>query len=546
MTKFFKWIVGKSIKRQLILGVAFVHLLLMTIFVYDLTQRQKNFLLEKANSDALFQSNVLALSSEVYLRTDDLIGLQEVLETFSKNHSISYAMIINKNGLVLSHTDKSKIGLYLNDSVSIALLSGPHKTTNLISSEENIETAVPIIVHNTFLGWARIAENLAENRIHIEYVNRTGVFYTLVAIFIGTLFAIVLSRVVLKQLKLLLTGAEQFGLKQENIPIPIITDNEVGVVSEVFNKTMQLVDDQNSIVKMSEIKYRTLIQKIQSAVVVHGSDTQILTCNAAAEKLLGLTEDQLLGKKAIDPDWHFSREDGTIMPLEEYPVNRILTTRQPLRNLVVRVHRSNNENDVWVLVNGDPVFSDDNKLTQVIITFTDITEHIKAEQNIAIMNFALNHVRETVFLIDEHARFHYVNEDACRILEYSRDELLELSVYDIDPDYPISRWSSHWEELKTKCSFTFEGRHKAKDGRIFPVEVNANYFVYNNKGYNLALARDITDRKRAEAELKEQLDEINNFNKLMIGREDKMIELKKEINILLEKEGKPNKYDIPI
>jgi PAS domain-containing protein len=69
-------------------------------------------------------------------------------------------------------------------------------------------------------------------------------------------------------------------------------------------------------------------------------------------------------------------------------------------------------------------------------------------------------------------------------------------------------------------------------------------------GYEKSLSKvlvtlvDITDRKQAEEGLKEQMDEINRFNRLMVGREEKMIELKKEINQLLEKTGKPKKYDI--
>jgi phosphonate transport system substrate-binding protein len=53
--------------------------------------------------------------------------------------------------------------------------------------------------------------------------------------------------------------------------------------------------------------------------VVHGTDTRIMTSNHLAQQLLGLTEDQMLGKAAIDPAWYFFREDGTSLPLEEYP-----------------------------------------------------------------------------------------------------------------------------------------------------------------------------------------------------------------------------------
>ncbi len=145
----------------------------------------------------------------------------------------------------------------------------------------------------------------------------------------------------------------------------------------------------------------------------------------------------------------------------------------------------------------------------------DITERKRVEQNITLMNFALDNVHEAALLIDENARFYYLNEEACHVLGYTRAELLGLSVADIDPDFPLERWSDHWNDLKTQHSLIFEGRHKDKDGRIFPVEINANYFEYDGRGYNLALVRDISERKQAEKEhlahlrFFESMDQVN-------------------------------------
>ena len=107
------------------------------------------------------------------------------------------------------------------------------------------------------------------------------------------------------------------------------------------------------------------------------------------------------------------------------------------------------------------------------------------------------------FLIDENARFHFVNEESCRALGYTHAELPGLSVPDVDPDFPMERWHKHWKTIKMQHTEIFESRHRAKDGRIFPVEINANYFEYNGQGYNLALARDISERKQAEKALQE-------------------------------------------
>lgn len=124
------------------------------------------------------------------------------------------------------------------------------------------------------------------------------------------------------------------------------------------------------------------------------------------------------------------------------------------------------------------------------------------EKNIALLKFALDKVHEAAYLIDEDGRIRYVNEESCRVLGYSREELLNLSVTDIDPDFPSERWPGHWDELKERGSITFEGRHRTKDGRIFPVEISASYFEYDGQGYDLALVRDITERIRVEDALR--------------------------------------------
>lgn len=140
-------------------------------------------------------------------------------------------------------------------------------------------------------------------------------------------------------------------------------------------------------------------------------------------------------------------------------------------------------------------------LSKVYVSLIDVTEREKERQQINLLNTALNNVHEAAFLIDENARFHFVNEEACRILGYSREELLSRGVEDVDPDFPSERWPGHWLELKAQGALLFEGRHRTKDGEIFPVEISANFIEYGEQDYNLALVRDIAERKRAEAAL---------------------------------------------
>ncbi|MHC4695523.1 MAG: PAS domain-containing sensor histidine kinase [Planctomycetota bacterium] len=125
-------------------------------------------------------------------------------------------------------------------------------------------------------------------------------------------------------------------------------------------------------------------------------------------------------------------------------------------------------------------------------------EHNLAEETLLLAQFTVDHAAMAVFWIGPEARVFRVNDVACRSLGYSREELLDKAVYEFDPDFPQERWPDHWKDLKQRGSMSFESHHRTKDGRIFPVEVSANYLEFKGREYNVAFARDITERKRAE------------------------------------------------
>lgn len=120
-----------------------------------------------------------------------------------------------------------------------------------------------------------------------------------------------------------------------------------------------------------------------------------------------------------------------------------------------------------------------------------------------LLHFALNRVHEAAFLADRTARFVYVNEEACRSLGYTQQELLQMTVVDVDVDFDFTRWDEVWSALKRVGSLTIESLHRRKDGSRFPVEINVSQFAFGGEEYNLALARDVTERRRAETLLRE-------------------------------------------
>jgi diguanylate cyclase (GGDEF)-like protein/PAS domain S-box-containing protein len=132
----------------------------------------------------------------------------------------------------------------------------------------------------------------------------------------------------------------------------------------------------------SETQYSDLMKNLQVAIVVHAPDTRIVFSNSRASELLHLTEDQLRGRAAFDPAWCFIDEDEKPMVPEQYPVNRVIASRQRIDMLVLGVQTAEAPDVTWLLVNAFPEMDPNGELKQVIVNFDDITARKLAEQKI--------------------------------------------------------------------------------------------------------------------------------------------------------------------
>ena len=99
----------------------------------------------------------------------------------------------------------------------------------------------------------------------------------------------------------------------------------------------------------------------------------------------------------------------------------------------------------------------------------EITERKWVEEALRFTQFAIDRAGDATYWMDSQARFFFVNDAACRSLGYSREELLSMTVHDIDPSFPAETWPRTWEVLKKRGRFTFESRQRTRHGKIFPV-----------------------------------------------------------------------------
>jgi PAS domain S-box-containing protein len=185
----------------------------------------------------------------------------------------------------------------------------------------------------------------------------------------------------------------------------------------------------------------------------------------------------------------------------------------------------------------------------VIGSIQDITERKQVEQAIleseAKFRSLFEGAQDAIHVEDENDQIVDANQRAYEMLGYSREEFLKLKVSDLQAPEARGRAGNVLkDEIERFGSKVFESVDLCKDGTRIPVEVSVSKISTLHGNLYISIVRDISERKRVEQELKDQIDILERINNVTVDRELRMLELKKEINALLVKAGGKEKYRI--
>jgi PAS domain S-box-containing protein len=188
-----------------------------------------------------------------------------------------------------------------------------------------------------------------------------------------------------------------------------------------------------------------------------------------------------------------------------------------------------------VLAQGEVDFDRSGKPVRMIGTALDVTERKQAEEALRLTQASIDRAAEMVAWFRPDGSVYYANEATCRMLGYSREELLKMNALDFSPGFTREQYEEHWREVRERKSFTLQPTHRRKDGSTYSAEVLVNHVMYGGREFIFAYGRDITERKRAEEALRESEE---NYRTLFTSIDEGFC----VIEMLFDEQGKPNDW----
>ena len=245
----------------------------------------------------------------------------------------------------------------------------------------------------------------------------------------------------------------------------------------------------------SEAKCRLIVQSIPQKIFIKNMEGIYISCNELFAKDMGINPGEITGK--TDDDF-FPKELA-----EKYRSDDLRIISSGKQETIEERYEKDGKT-AWVRTHKAPVYDSEGRITGTLGAFSDITDQKAAEEALKEseekFRSLVEQAAEMLFLHDLKGNLIDVNLAAVNNTGYSREELQGMTVFDIDPDARNRKdMRDYWQSLKAGAPhFTLEGRHRRKDGSTYPAEIVGSKIVFKNVPYILGLARDITERKKAE------------------------------------------------
>ena len=267
---------------------------------------------------------------------------------------------------------------------------------------------------------------------------------------------------------------------------------------------LEQTQQQSEALAAVEERSRLILESVGEAIFGLSAEGLMSFVNPAGAKMLGYTTEEMVGKP-MHALIHYARPDGTALPREECQMYKTARDGQR-RNVSDEVLWKKDGTSVPVEYATTPIMKE-GKVVGTVIAARDITARQKAEKRLQFTQYAVDNAADAVFWIrPSDGGLEYANNTACETLGYTREELKTIPISQVAVEFNTDKLAELTAALKGHNVLTRETKHQTKSGHIFDAEVTLYLADFLNQEIIVANVKDITERKNAEAAIREAME----------------------------------------
>ncbi len=281
----------------------------------------------------------------------------------------------------------------------------------------------------------------------------------------------------------------------------------------------QQAEARSAALAASEERLRTTLDAMACGVNVRAADGRLLYANEASRKILGDAQAEQGYTDAAAQRWDVLGEDGSPLSPAQSPHAAALRSGQPVRDALVGVCNGAGERR-WLRASAVPYATGDGEAIAVVNSFLDVTEQQRAAEALRASEQRFRDLFEqsndAIIVHDREGRVLDANSRACEMLGYGIERLRELRLQALQADLTDVELDTIFERLSLRRGVRGETRLRRADGRIIDVDVSAR-LLRDDAPQIIAIIRDVTARKQAEAELRRQHGYLEALHETTLG-----------------------------
>lgn len=365
----------KTIKNKLILSIAIIHAILMTIFIFDLIERQKGFLLEESFQTTQALSKTLAINAIPWVLSNDLAGLEEIAKSQAEQTNLNFAVLTDTYGEVLAYYNRNaSTQKRVGEFIEVPKIDPFESTPEIKVIQNNIahvDIMTPILLNQNQLGWARVQMSRNHIKQSIEGVVWEGVIYALIAIIVGALLAWWLGNGMTKRIQLLIQVTRKIRQGDRRLKIELDSQDELQQLAKNFEDMLHVLEASERLLFNAKEEAEITLKSIGDAVIVIKTDGSIGYMNPVAEVMTGWSKKQAVGEQ-IDNIMHLYND------LDRSPIRNPAFLAIEQKNSVTLENSStliNRHGDSYSIEDSAaPIIDKEGTIVGAVVVFHDATE----------------------------------------------------------------------------------------------------------------------------------------------------------------------------